>query len=189
MLSRSASATAAFPAIRCRCGAFHIGRCRVKRLFSVTFPVSLRVNPRQSRLLEALRRFLAEKVPTDVAFLRHLLIFVMSQPASEKALGGPASIPCREGADGCGFSPSPSRFRYESTRVREGSWWPCVDSLPRRCRRMWLFSVTFSVSLCVNPRQSRLLEALRRFLAGKVPTDVAFLRHLLGFVMCQPASE
>ena len=56
--------------------------------------------------------------------------------------------------------------------------------LPGRCRRMWLFSVTFSFSLCVNPRQSRLLVALRRFLVGKVPTDVAFLRHLLGFVMC-----
>ena len=76
-------------------------------LFSVTFSVSLCVNPRQSRLLEALRRFLAEKVPTDVAFLRHLLIFVMSQPASEKAPGGPASIPCREGADRSGLSPSP----------------------------------------------------------------------------------
>ena len=30
---------------------------------------------------------------------------------------------------------------------------------------------------------------LRRFLAGKVPTDVAFLRHLLGFVMRRAASE
>ena len=31
--------------------------------------------------------------------------------------------------------------------------------------------------------------ALRRFLAGKVPTDAAFLRHLLSFVMSRAASE
>ena len=127
----------------------------------------------------SLQPFSHWKVPADVAFLRHLLIFVMSQPASEKALGGPVSIPCREGADRSGLSPSPSHFRYVSTRVRVGSWWPCVDSLPGRCRRMRLFSVTFSVSLCVNPRQSRLLVALRRFLAEKVPTEAAFLRHLV----------
>ena len=31
--------------------------------------------------------------------------------------------------------------------------------------------------------------ALRRFLAGKVPTEAVFLRHLLGFVMRRAASE
>ena len=31
--------------------------------------------------------------------------------------------------------------------------------------------------------------ALRRFLAGKVPTEAVFLRHLLGFVMSRAASE
>ena len=123
------------------------GRCRQMRLFSGTFSVSLCVNQRQSRLLVALRRFLVGKVPTDAAFLRHLLDFVMDGPASEASLAGPAPAARPEGADRCGFSPSPSRFRYVSTRVRVDSWRPCVDSLSGRCRQMRLFSVTFSVSL------------------------------------------
>ena len=39
----------------------------------------------------------------------------MCQPASEKALGGPASIPCREGAGSSDLSPPPSRIRYKPT--------------------------------------------------------------------------
>ena len=133
----------------------------------------------------SLRPFSHWKVPGETAFLHHLLDFVMNGPASEASFASPVLFFCRESADRCGLSPSP----YVSTRVRVGSWWPCVDSLPGRCRPKRSFSVTFSFSLCVNPRQSRLLVALRRFLAGKVPTDVAFLRHLLGFVMSRAASE
>ena len=154
-----------------------MGRIQAKiGFFAVTVGVR---NGGISRDPVSLRRFSHRKVPGETAFLRHLLGFVMCQPASEKALGGPASIPCREGADRCDFSPSPSRFRYVSTHVRVDSWRPCVDSLSGRCRQMRLFSVTFSFSLRVNPRQSRLLVALRRFLAEKVPTEAAFLRHLV----------
>ena len=53
--------------------AFHTGRCRVKRPFSTTFSFSLCVNPHQSRLSLALLRFPTRKVPTDVAFHRHLV--------------------------------------------------------------------------------------------------------------------
>ena len=95
----------------------------------------------------SLRPFSHWKVPGGTAFLHHLLDFVMNGPASEASFAGPAPAARPEGADGCGFSPSPSHFRYESTRVREGSWWPCVDSLPGRCRPKRSFSVTFSVSM------------------------------------------
>lgn len=100
-----------------------------------------------SRDSVSLRPFSHWKVPGGTAFLHHLLDFVMDGPASEASLAGPAPAARPEGADRCGFSPSPSHFRYVSTRVRVGSWWPCVDSLPGRCRQMWLFSVTFLVSL------------------------------------------
>ena len=46
----------------------------------------------------ALHRFPAEKVPANVALHRHLLEFVISWSASEVAPGGPASVPCGEGA-------------------------------------------------------------------------------------------
>ena len=109
----------------------------------------------------SLRRFSHRKVPGGTAFFHHLLDFVMNGPAPEASLAGPAPAARPEGADGCGFSPSPSRIRYVSTRVRVDSWWPCVDSLPGRCRQMWLFSVTFSVSLCAELPQRPLMRALQ----------------------------
>ena len=109
----------------------------------------------------SLRPFSHWKVPGETAFLHHLLDFVMNLSASEASFAGPAPAAHPESADGCGFSPSPSHFRYESTRVREGSWWPCVDSLPGRCRQKRLFSVTFSVSLCAELPRRPLMRALQ----------------------------
>ena len=129
------------------------------------------------------------KVPGQTAFLHHLLDFVITRPAPEVLPGGPAPFFLPEGADQRAVLPSPSRFRYERTCLRGLSRQPCSFFLPRRCRPKRSFSVTFSFSLCVNPRQRRLLVALRRFLAGKVPGQVTFLHHLLGFVISRPAPE
>ena len=153
--ARSETATAANPVIRCRC----------------VMPVSLSF---------CRRSFPCWKVPGETAFRRHLLEFVISWSATEVALGGPASVSCGEGADKCGFSPSPSRIRYQLVRDRGGSWWPGIGFLRRRCRQMWLFAVTFSNSLSAGPRQRWLLVARHRFPAEKEPTNVAFHRHLLG---------
>ena len=129
------------------------------------------------------------KVPGQTAFLHHLLDFVITRPAPEVLPGGPAPFFLPEGADQRAVLPSPSRFRYERTCLRGLSRQPCSFFLPRRCRPKRSFSVTFSFSLCVNPRQRRLLVALRRFLAGKVPGQVTFLHHLLGFVISRPAQR
>ena len=75
----------------------------------------------------ALRRFLAGKVPTEAVFLRHLLKFVMNGPASEASLAGLAPAARPEGADGCGLSPSPSRFRYEQICLGGLSCGPCRE--------------------------------------------------------------
>ena len=58
------------------------------------------------------------KVPTEAAFLRHLLEFVMSGPASEALLAVIAPAPRPEGADRSSLSPSPSRIRWEPTCLR-----------------------------------------------------------------------
>ena len=132
---------------------------------------------------------IGRKVPGETTFLHHLLDFVITRPAPEVLPGGPAPFFLPEGADQRAVLPSPSRFRYERTCLRGLSRQPCSFFLPRRCRPKRSFSVTFSFSLCVNPRQRRLLVALRRFLAGKVPGQVTFLHHLLGFVISRPAPE
>ena len=81
------------------------------------------------------------KVSGQTAFLHHLLIFVMCQPASEQALIGPASVPYQEGADRCGLSPSPCPEHTEPLggiffllRIHNGS--VSRDSMPLRCPRL-----------------------------------------------------
>ena len=118
--ARSETATAANPVIRCRCG----------------MPVSLSF---------CRRSFPCWKVPGETAFRRHLLEFVISWSASEVAPGGPASVPCGEGAGQIAVPPSPSRIRYQRIRDRGGSRWPGTGFLRRRSRQMWLFTVTFLV--------------------------------------------
>ena len=71
---RPVSTTAAFPAIRCRCGTT------------------------------------LWKVPTETAFLHHLLEFVISGPVPEASLAGHAREPHPEGAGESAVCPSPSRF-------------------------------------------------------------------------------
>ena len=70
---RPFAATAAKPVIRCRCGK--------------PAPASF-----------SLRSFPRWKVPVEMAFCHHLLIFVISGSASEVALGDPAPVSCGEGA-------------------------------------------------------------------------------------------
>ena len=106
---------------------FRAGRCRVKRLFAVTFSNSLSAGPRQRWLLVALHRFPAEKVPANVALHRHLLEFVISWSASEVAPGGPAPVSCGEGDGQIAVPPSPSRIRYQPTCLRGLSRCPMQD--------------------------------------------------------------
>ena len=100
---RPFAATAAKPVIRCRCGK--------------PAPASF-----------CLRSFPRWKVPVEMAFCHHLLIFVISGSASEVALGGPASVCCGEGAGQIAVSPSPSRIRYKWTCPRGLSRSPMQDS-------------------------------------------------------------
>ena len=90
---RPFTATAAKPVIRCRCGK--------------PAPASF-----------SLRSFPRWKVPVEMAFCHHLLIFVISGSASEVALGGPAPVPCGEGDGQIAVPPSPSRIRYQPTCLR-----------------------------------------------------------------------
>ena len=122
---RTLSTTAAFPAIHCRCGtlfsaapfqhafwtalslapytataANYVIRCRC----------GMPVSPSFCR-----RSFPRWKVPGETAFCHHLLIFVISGSASEVALGGPAPVPCGEGAGQIAVSPSPSRITFSNS--------------------------------------------------------------------------
>ena len=94
-------------------------------------------------------------VPGETVYCHHLLIFVMCQSASEMVLGGPAMVPCREGADKGGISPSPSWFRYRPTCLGGHSRRPSLECPSGRCRGKGGLSTTFSISLCVNRCQSR----------------------------------
>ena len=91
------------------------------------------------------RSFPRWKVPVEMAFCHHLLIFVIIGSASEVALGGPAPVPCGEGDGQIAVPPSPSRIRYQLVCDRGGSWWPCTGFLRRRCRSNRCSAVTFSV--------------------------------------------
>ena len=96
---------------RRHCPGFPSGRCRPKRPFSVTFSNSLGTDLPQRSLSPALPRIPIRKVPTESAFLRHLLEFVGNRPASDAPLAGIAPDSRPEGADRKRFSSSPSRFR------------------------------------------------------------------------------
>ena len=95
-------------------------RCRVKRPFSGTFSNSLKADPPQKPLSPALLRLPARKVPTEADFLRHLLEFVIIQPASEASLTGIAPAPRQEGADRSGLSPAP----LEGVLISRGNFPP-----------------------------------------------------------------
>ena len=161
----------------------------MKRPFSGTFSNSLKADLPQKPLPPALLRLSVRKVPTEAAFLRHLLEFVIIQPASEASLTGIAPAPRQEGADRSGLSPAPSRIRYNPTRLRSLSHRHCPGSPSGRCRPKRTFSGTFSNSLKADQPQKPLPPALNRLPVRKVPTEAVFLRHLLEFVIIQPASE
>ena len=59
-------------------------------------------------------------MPTEAAFLRHLLEFVKSRPASEASLTGIAPAPRQEGADRSGLSPAP----LEGVLISRGNFPP-----------------------------------------------------------------
>ena len=122
------------------------GRCRPKQPFTVTFSHSLRADPPRRPFSPALPRIPVRKVPAEAAFLRHLLEFVMNGPASEALLAGIAPNTRPEGADRSSFSPSPSRIRYEQTRLGGHSRRHCPGYPSGRCQPKQLFTVTFSHS-------------------------------------------
>ena len=74
------------------------------------------------------------KVTVKMAFLHHLLNFVISRPASETSLAVPAPDSLPEGADRNGICPAPSRFRYKPTHLRDLSRRPCPGFPSGRCR-------------------------------------------------------
>ena len=94
-----------------------------------------------------------------MAFLHHLLDFVISRPASETSLAVPLSR-----------RPSPG--------------FP-----PGRCRQKRHLPGTFSFSLQADPPQRPLSPSQPRIPSRKVPTETAFARHLLDSVISRPTSE
>ena len=134
-----------------------IRRCRAKRYIATTFSFSLCANPHQRCFSVVLPWFPAGKVPTKVAYHRHLLGFVIGRPASEAILAGLPLNVRPEGAGERAVSPPPSRFRYVLIGVRVGPRWSCSVFLPGRCREMWPFTVTFRL-----PSDNRKYECALR---------------------------
>ena len=74
------------------------------------------------------------KVPGKMAFLHHLLDFVINRPVSEASLAGPDPDPCPEGADKSGICPAPSRHAFCcSTFTAPSRRYSCFQ-LTGRCR-------------------------------------------------------
>ena len=106
---RPVSTTAVFSAIRCRCGMAFIAAS-----FPQAFCAALPFRPvSTTAAFSAIRCRCGTtlwKVPTEAAFLHHLLEFVISGPVPEASLAGHAREPHPEGAGESAVCPSPSRF-------------------------------------------------------------------------------
>ncbi len=164
------------------------GRCRRKRRFIVTFWHSRLCDPvcRHSRRLSLRVHF--QKVPTKVAYHRHLLAFaaVLLHLQALQTAKSPRPLP--EGADESGVSSSPSGIRGCVTPSLGTSACHASSFLSRRCRRKRRFIVTFWHSQLSYPVLRHF--SLPCFLVSfqKVPTKVAFHRHLLAFAAVRPRS-
>ena len=106
---RPVSTTAAFSAVRCRCGMAFIAAS-----FSQAFCAALPFRPVSiTAAFSAIQCRCGTtlwKVPTEAAFLHHLLEFVINRPVPEASLAGHAREPHPEGAGESAVCPSPSRF-------------------------------------------------------------------------------
>ena len=160
---RPVSTTAVFSAIRCRCGMAFIAAS-----FPQAFCAALPFRPVSiTAAFSAIRCRCGTtlwKVPTEAAFLHHLLEFVISRPAPEASLAGHAREPHPEGAGESAVCPSPSRL---------GTWQHLTPS--EGATFMWHY---------VRPPSVFLFSV-----SWKVPGETAFLHHLLEFVISGPAPE
>ena len=78
------------------CPRFPSGRCRQKWHFSTTFSLCFLSQPPFSALLPVFLIFVDWQVPGKTAYCHHLLDFVISRPASEASLTGPAPFPAEK---------------------------------------------------------------------------------------------
>ena len=166
------------------------GRCRRKRRFIVTFWHSRLCDPvlRHFSLPCFLVSF--QKVPTKAAYHRHLLAFAAVRPRLQALQTAKSPRPLPEGADESGISSSSSPFGIRSCATSSLGTSACHASsfLSRRCRRKRHIIGTFWHSRLCDPVLRHFSQPCFLVSFQKVPTKVAFHRHLLAFAAVRPRS-